>query len=224
MASLTKIMTAIVTLELADKLNLDIRSTYFRVSPKAASTIGTSAYLIESQVLSVWDLLHGLMLPSGNDAAMTLAENFSEILNMKGLRQPSESQSTRASAGVSGGTSSGQDQSPIKCPSVGTSAFIKVMNKTARKVHMRNTNYANPHGLADKSNHSTAKELAMLSNYAMRNDLFRQIVACKSYSSLNFLPLKRAKKLPNNEFTNWQVYDERDVPFPHGEVEYVHYY
>lgn len=101
------------------------------------------------------------------------------------------------------------------------SAFIKVMNKTARKIHMRNTNYANPHGLADKSNHSTARELAMLSNYGMKNELFRQIVNTKSFSSINFMPLRRTKKLPNSEFTDWSVYDERDIPFPHGGVEYV---
>lgn len=32
---------------------------------------------MEGQVVSIWDLLHGLMLPSGNDAAMVLAENLS---------------------------------------------------------------------------------------------------------------------------------------------------
>jgi D-alanyl-D-alanine carboxypeptidase len=30
--------------------------------------------------LTVWDLLHGLMLPSGNDAAITLAEHFGQYL------------------------------------------------------------------------------------------------------------------------------------------------
>lgn len=38
---------------------------------------------------------------------------------------------------------------------------------------MRLTNYANPHGLADKSNHSTAFELAYLANQAMKNETFR---------------------------------------------------
>ena len=61
-------------------MRLDIRSTYFKVSTKAATTIGTTANLVDGQVLSIWDLLHGLMLPSGNDAAMVLAENFSERL------------------------------------------------------------------------------------------------------------------------------------------------
>ena len=77
MASLTKMMTAICSLELAAEMKLDIRSTYFKVTPKASSTIGTTANLLDSQVVSIWDLLHGLMLPSGNDSAMVLAENFS---------------------------------------------------------------------------------------------------------------------------------------------------
>lgn len=38
--------------------------------------IGTSARLKYGDVLSIWDLLHGLMLPSGNDAAFSLAESF----------------------------------------------------------------------------------------------------------------------------------------------------
>ena len=37
---------------------------------------GTSAFLVEDQVISIHDLLRGLMLPSGNDAALCLAENF----------------------------------------------------------------------------------------------------------------------------------------------------
>lgn len=77
MASLTKMMTAICTLELAFEMKLDIRSTYFKVSNKASGTVGTTAFLLDGQVLSIWDLLHGLMLPSGNDSAMVLAENFS---------------------------------------------------------------------------------------------------------------------------------------------------
>lgn len=86
MASLTKMMTTIVTLDLAQEMRLDIRSTYFKVSAKAAATIGTTSNLLEGQVLSIWDLLHGLMLPSGNDAAMVLAENFSAILCKQGNR------------------------------------------------------------------------------------------------------------------------------------------
>lgn len=80
MASLTKIMTAIVTLNLVSEMNIDMHKTWFKVSKLAAETIGTSACLIENQRVTVHDLLYGLMLPSGNDAAMTLAENFSQRL------------------------------------------------------------------------------------------------------------------------------------------------
>ena len=87
MASLTKMMTAIVSIELAQELNLDIRSTYFKVSIKASTTPGTTANLLDSQYLSIWDLLHGLMLPSGNDAAMVLAENFSTRMTNRTKRK-----------------------------------------------------------------------------------------------------------------------------------------
>jgi len=88
MASLTKIMTCLVSLHLASELKLDINKTWFKVSKKAADTIGTSANLTENQRLTIIDLLYGLMLPSGNDAAVTLAENFTErLLQVRGKRK-----------------------------------------------------------------------------------------------------------------------------------------
>jgi D-alanyl-D-alanine carboxypeptidase len=88
MASLTKIMTCLVSIHLANELRLDIHKTWFKVSKKASDTIGTSANLTENQRVSIFDLLYGLMLPSGNDAAVTLAENFTErILQSKGKKK-----------------------------------------------------------------------------------------------------------------------------------------
>ena len=81
MASLTKMMTGILAIELATELKLNLHKTWFKVSAYAASMTGTTAGLIELQRVNIFDLLHGLMLPSGNDAAMTLAENFSERLS-----------------------------------------------------------------------------------------------------------------------------------------------
>ena len=95
------------------------------------------------------------------------------------------------------------------------------MNKTARKCHMRLSNYANPHGLADKANHSTALEQAYLANYAMRNETFRGIVNSKTFTSINYVPLKRCQKMPHYDFNTWQLFDERDIPFIHGGVPYV---
>ena len=72
-ASLTKIMTCICALELCEKYKMNRSTTYFKVTEWAARTIGTTANLLDNAWMSVEDLLYGLMLPSGNDAAMVLA-------------------------------------------------------------------------------------------------------------------------------------------------------
>ena len=68
MASTTKIMTALITLE---RVNLQDNVT---VSKKAAGTGGSRLGLKANDIITVNDLLYGLMLCSGNDAAVCLAE------------------------------------------------------------------------------------------------------------------------------------------------------
>lgn len=46
---------------------------------------------------------------------------------------------------------------------------------------MTKTKYANSHGLANPINRSTAFDIALLSNYAMQNSLFREVVGTRSY-------------------------------------------
>lgn len=86
MASTTKIMTTIVILEKAD-LNETVT-----VSAKAGGTGGSRLGLKRGDKASVRDLLHGLMLRSGNDAAVALAEHvggsvkeFAELMNEKAI-------------------------------------------------------------------------------------------------------------------------------------------
>ena len=86
MASTTKIMTTIVILEKAD-LNETVT-----VSAKAGGTGGSRLGLKRGDKASVRDLLYGLMLRSGNDAAVALAEHvggsvkgFSELMNEKAI-------------------------------------------------------------------------------------------------------------------------------------------
>lgn len=71
MASTTKIMTAICAIE-----NSDINKTV-TVSSNAAGVEGSSMYLSQGEKLSLHDLLYGLMLVSGNDAATAIAEAVS---------------------------------------------------------------------------------------------------------------------------------------------------
>lgn len=71
-ASITKIMTAIIAIE-----NGDLQEKV-SVSKGAIHTEGTSIYLQEEEQISLEDLLYGLMLRSGNDAAMAIAEHIGE--------------------------------------------------------------------------------------------------------------------------------------------------
>ncbi len=70
MASTTKIMTAITAIENCE--NLDEK---FEISPKAVGVEGTSLYLRKGDVYSTRDLLFALMLISGNDASVAIAEH-----------------------------------------------------------------------------------------------------------------------------------------------------
>ena len=73
MASTTKILTAIIVLENA---NLD---DIVVVSSKAAGTGGSRVGLSKGSKITVKDLLYGLLLCSGNDAAVALAEHIGRI-------------------------------------------------------------------------------------------------------------------------------------------------
>ena len=94
------------------------------------------------------DLLYGLMLPSGNDAALTLAENFGQL--MRTLQRCAIRKECKIDAHGHKATIADYGGNFID-------TFVKEMNRVAKAVvHLRNTNYTNPHGLADRSNHSTA--------------------------------------------------------------------
>lgn len=97
-------------------------------------------YLKAGEVLSVHELLYGLMLRSGNDAAVALALADSGSI----------------------------------------SAFAMRMNEKAAVLGLKNTHYANPHGLDSEENYSTALDLARLTRFALQNPDFAQLVSTKS--------------------------------------------
>ena len=136
MASTTKIMTATIIIE-----NCDLNKTV-EVSKKAADTGGSRLGLKTGDKITIIDLLYGLMLCSGNDAAVALAE---------------------ASAG------SIQD-------------FSKLMNSKAKELGLNNTHFESPHGLDSDEHYTTAYELAILSDYALKNTTFLNIVGTKNYT------------------------------------------
>lgn len=59
-----------------ERFSIGEHKEIIRILPECAQTTGTSANLVPCDYLSVWELLHGMMLPSGNDAAQVLAIHF----------------------------------------------------------------------------------------------------------------------------------------------------
>jgi serine-type D-Ala-D-Ala carboxypeptidase (penicillin-binding protein 5/6) len=151
-ASVTKIMTAWLVLKLAaaDPKVLDEVVTF---SAKADQTGGTTADLKVGERVAVRDLLYGLMLPSGNDAARAFAEHFA------GRFPPPEGKA---------------DPDPA-------APFIAAMNKEAAALKMTNTRYIDPHGLG--LNRSTPRDLAALAGACLRNELFRTIVNTRRHTA-----------------------------------------
>jgi D-alanyl-D-alanine carboxypeptidase (penicillin-binding protein 5/6) len=135
MASTTKIMTATLALE---SLALDTKVT---VSAGAVGTAGSKAALVKGEVLTVEQLLNALLVVSGNDAAIALAQ---------------------AAAGS-------------------VQAFVERMNEKAKALGLSNTHFVNPSGLNDGKHFSSAKDLATLTQYAMKNPTFRRIVDTREY-------------------------------------------
>ena len=148
MASTTKIMTAIVVIE-----NANVSDTVV-VSSKAARTGGSRLGLATNNKITVENLLYGLMMCSGNDAAVALAEHV-------------------------GGSLEG---------------FATLMNKKASELNLKSTHFVTPHGLDNDAHYTTAYELAILTDYALKNSTFAKIVKTKTHTiTLNGHP----KKLSN---------------------------
>ncbi len=136
-ASTTKIMTAVLALQQLPDLQRVIVSDI-----DATTLVGSSVMGLRPGVpITVQDLLFGLMLPSGNDAAIELA---------------------RAVDGDEG-------------------RFVQRMNSLARALDLRETRFANPHGLDAPDHHMSAFDLAKLADFAMANPAFEQIVGTRDY-------------------------------------------
>jgi len=188
-ASLTKIMTCYLVIKLCKSWGLQIDKTEITVTSVASDIRGTTANLETGDILTVEQLLYGLMLPSGNDAAFALAQFFGKDL-FKRKYKPADAEKI-----VSYQFNYHQWYAKY---------FLKEMNLVATKMGLANTHFDSPHGLMNIQNYSCAKDMCKLSAIAMRDDLFKKIVKtrfyeCTAKSKLNFdereSPKTRKRKL-----------------------------
>ena len=63
-----------------------------------------------------------------------------------------------------------------------TGNFVAMMNNKALASHLAHTHFSSPHGFSSDNNYSSAADLVKLTNYAMRNPLFAQIVGQSTYN------------------------------------------
>ena len=135
MASTTKIMTAIIVIENCKNFN-DI----VVIPAKVANIGGSRLKLNVNDKVTVNDLLYGMLLRSGNDAALALAL-------------------------YTGGT---------------IENFAEMMNQKASLLGLLHTHFVTPHGLDDPNHYTTCYELAKITDYALKNDKFSEIVKTKT--------------------------------------------
>lgn len=131
-ASTAKVMTALVAL---GYYRLDTVLTVRNIKMVTGSKMG----LKDNETITARNLLYGLLLPSGNDAAAVLAQNYPG----------------------------------------GENKFINQMNKTAQELGLKNTKFTDPAGLRD-DNYTTAFDLARLSAFALKKNVFATIVKTPS--------------------------------------------
>jgi serine-type D-Ala-D-Ala carboxypeptidase (penicillin-binding protein 5/6) len=132
-ASITKIVTGILAIE-SGKLDESVI-----IGSEAVKAEGTRVYLLEGEQVPLKKLVQGLLINSGNDAAIAIAEY------------------------LAGDVASFADQ----------------MNDFAKKVGAEHTHFVNPNGLFDVEHYTTAEDMAKITQYAMKNDVFREIVSTK---------------------------------------------
>ncbi|MEZ6133029.1 MAG: serine hydrolase [Planctomycetaceae bacterium] len=157
-ASTTKIMTAHLVFRLAES-NPTVLDESITFSRRADRTRGSTSAIEEAETLPVRELLYGLLLPSGNDAAVALAEHF-------GTRFTAEDRSGQITVDDS------VDPLPL---------FIDEMNRMAIELKMENTTFRNPHGLTQDGHQSTAADLVKLTTAALQQPLFRQYVSTRQH-------------------------------------------
>lgn len=130
-ASMTKIMTAIIAFDLikANKLSLDDQFTVSENAWRLSQAGYSSMFIMINDQVSVENLLKGIIIASGNDACVALAEGIA-----------------------------GSEQN-----------FADMMNEKAGEIGMTSTNFTNSSGINDPDNVSTARDIALMSKYLIKN-------------------------------------------------------
>lgn len=145
-ASLTKMMSLIVAADYIKNNNIDYEhQTYLitaeMIDPMIAAEASRAGFAAD-ETPTIKDLLYGMILPSGADATMAIADYV---------------------AGSEG-------------------AFVDLMNQKAQQIGLKSTHFTNPVGLHDVNHYSTAQDMALILEYAIKNDLCKTVLSTYEYT------------------------------------------
>ena len=150
-ASMTKVMTAALALEHLNPEDVfEVSQAARDATPAGSSLMGVAL----GEQLTVSELLYGLLLPSGNDAANVLAE---AVITKTGYTDPSNVEKSKINL------------------------FSDMMNNKAAELGLADTHYMNAHGFHDENHYTTAVDLAKVFKYAAQYEDFLKIISTPSH-------------------------------------------
>ncbi len=150
-ASITKIMTGILALEMGNMEEV-VTASYEAIKPITLED--SHMGILIGEELTMEQLITGMLVHSANDASNVIAVHLAGSLE----------------------------------------AFAEIMNTKAAELGMTNTHFVNACGIHDDNHYTTARDMAVLSQYAMKNERFREIVKMPIY-----------KIAPTNKYTRERI-------------------
>jgi len=166
-ASTTKIMTALIAIEEGNLSDTVVVTDAAVITEAGASLCGIKP----GDQITLEQLLYGLMMPSGNDAANAIAVHMSGSVE----------------------------------------AFAERMNARAAALGATGTHFTNPSGLNNENHYTTAYDLYLMFNEAMKLPLFREIIGAQSYTA-NYTDRTGAAVSKTWTVGNWYQKGDREAP------------
>lgn len=141
-ASITKVMTAIVAVENVEDVYNSVKIDYNQISKWLYEELSIAG-IYDGQELTYYDLIATMLIPSGADSAIFIASN-----SFKNYDE-----------------------------------FINKMNEKASELGMNSTHFSNPVGYDDENNYSTIEDVAIMMNYALKNNTLKDILTMEKYTT-----------------------------------------
>lgn len=138
-ASMTKVLTALIAMKYGQMDDILTASSNVVITESGAQLCGFKP----GDTMTLDQALHGLLMYSGNDAGVIIAEHIAGSVE----------------------------------------DFATLMNEEAKKLGATNSNFVNPHGLTDDKHYTTAYDMYLIFNEAMKYEKFKEIIHMSNYTS-----------------------------------------